>query len=137
MSQENVRAPSALELGRRMVVGWNKGDLDSVFSTFDPYITVRPDPSWPERLYAGKAGAETFWLSTREALGAAEVSIEEERDFGDRACFRVHQPVQSRSGVQGGYSWTFLITAREGHVILVEFFIDDAPIRKELGIAKG
>jgi hypothetical protein len=134
VSEENLRTPSALALGRRLVDGWNKGDLGLVFSAFDPYIVVRPDQNWPERLYAGMASAEDFWRSTRDALGAGEVSIEDETDLGDRACFRVHQRVQSRSGVRGGYSWTVLVTARQGLLILVEFFIDDSLIRTELGI---
>jgi hypothetical protein len=136
VSRENVEAPSALELGRRLVAGWNAGDLRLGFSTFDPYVTVRPDRNWPERLYAGKASAEEFWRSMRETMGIAEVSIEEETDLGDRAYFRVHQPIQSRSGIQGGYSWTVLVTAREGHLVLIEFFIDDAVVRAELGLAE-
>jgi ketosteroid isomerase-like protein len=134
MSQENEKAPSALELGRRMISGWSKGDL--FFSTFDPYITVRPDRNWPERLYAGKAKAEEFWRSTREAMGGVEVSIEEEHDLGDRAYFRVRQPVQSRSGIRGQYSWTVVLTAREGKLILIEFFIDDSSIRAALGLTE-
>ncbi|HMD57853.1 MAG TPA: nuclear transport factor 2 family protein [Solirubrobacteraceae bacterium] len=137
MSEESTTPDlSALELGRRMIAGWNKGDLRICFSAFDPYVAVRPDRNWPERLYAGKASAEGFWRSTRETMGGLEVSIEEERDLGDRAYFRVHQPVRSRSGVQGAYSWTFIVTVREGQIILVEFFIDDAAIRAELGIAE-
>ena len=136
MSLENAETPSALELGRRLIAGWNKDDLRLCFSAFDPYVAVRPDRNWPERLYAGKARAEEFWRGTREAMGGAEVSIEEETDLGDRAYFRVHQPVHSRSGVQGAYSWTVLITAREGQLILVEFFIDDAALRTELGLER-
>jgi len=136
MSQESVETPSALELGRRMVAGWNNGDLQLCFSAFDPYIVVRPDRNWPESLYTGKASAEQFWRGTREAMGGVEVSVEEERDLGDRAYFRVHQPVHSRSGIHGAYTWTVLVTAREGRVILVEFFIEDATVRAELGIAE-
>src|ERR1700752_4414201 len=98
MSQENVETPTALELGRRLMAGWNKDDLRVCFAAFDPYVAVRPDRNWPERLYAGKASAEGFWRSTREAMGGVEVSIEDERALGDRAYFRVHQPVHSRSG---------------------------------------
>src|SRR5271169_908992 len=119
-----------------MIAGWNKGDLRLCFSTFDPYGTVRPDRNWPESLYAGKASAEEFWRSTRDAMGGVEVSIEQETDLGDRAYFRVHQPVRSRSGVQSAYSWACLVTAREGQLILVEFFIDDSAVRVELGIAE-
>src|SRR5690349_12500780 len=107
MSQENAEILSALQLGRRMIDGWNRRDLPLCFSAFDPYVAVRPDRTWPERLYAGKSSAEEFWRDTRDAMGAVEVSIEAEADLGDRAYFRVHQPVQSRSGLQGSYSWAF------------------------------
>jgi hypothetical protein len=117
-----------------MLQGWNSGRTELVFETFDPDIAVRTDPNWPERVFFGKESAQRFFLSVREALGGSEVVIEEERDLGDRAFWRVHQPIHSASGMEGGYSWSFLVTARSGRVILVEFFIDDAGVRSELGL---
>jgi len=116
-----------------MLEGWNAGNSALIFETFDQDIVVRPNPTWPEGTFFGKESAERFWHGVREALGGSKVVVEEEHDLGDRALWRVHQPVHSASGVEGGYSWSFLLTARSGRVILVEFFIDDAGIRAELG----
>jgi ketosteroid isomerase-like protein len=71
----------------------------------------------------------------RDALGPDPLAVEEEHDLGDRALWRLKQTVSSPSGVQSAYSWSFLITARQGKVIMVEFFIDDAALLAELGIA--
>jgi ketosteroid isomerase-like protein len=125
---------SALALGRQMLEGWNSGSFELVFATFDPDIVVRPDANWPEGVYFGRDSAERFWQSVRDNLGGSVVAVEEEHDLGDRSFWRVHQPVHSASGVESGFSWSFLVTARSGSVILVEFFIDDARIRAELGL---
>jgi ketosteroid isomerase-like protein len=118
-----------------MIEGWNDGRLENVFATFDENIVVRTDPTWPERVWFGRDAAERFWQSVRDALGGSRVSVEEEHDLGDRALWRIRQPVSSASGVQGAYSWSFLLAARGNRVIMIEFFIDDAALRAELGLA--
>ena len=117
-----------------MLEGWNAGRFELIFATFDPGIVVRPDPNWPEGLFFGTDSVQRFWQSVRENMGEGEMIVEEEHDLGDRAFWRLRQPVHSASGVKGAFSWSFLVTARSGSVILVEFFIDDARIRAELGI---
>jgi ketosteroid isomerase-like protein len=106
-----------------------------VFATWDEDIVIRTDPSWPERIWFGRESAAGFWHSVRDALGPDPLAVEEEHDLGDRALWRLKQTVSSPSGVQSAYSWSFLITARQGKVIMVEFFIDDAALLAELGIA--
>jgi hypothetical protein len=64
----------------------------------------------------------------------AIITIEEERDLGDRAFWRVRQPGHSASGVESAYSSSWLVTARQGKVIMIEFSIDDAPLRADLGV---
>jgi ketosteroid isomerase-like protein len=130
-------AVSALALGRQMIEGWSDGRLDAVFATFDENVVVRTDPTWPEQIWFGRDGAERFWHSVRQAMGPGQVSVEEEHDLGDRALWRVCQPVSSPSGVRSAFSYSFLVAARAGSVIMVEFFIDDAALRAELGIPPG
>jgi ketosteroid isomerase-like protein len=125
---------SALALGRQMLEGWNADRLDLVFATFDEDVVVRLDPDWPERVAFGRASAEQFWHGVREMMGDLAFEVEEEHDLGDRAFWRVRQSVHSRSGVEGAYSWSFVVTARQGRVILVEFAIEDAGLRADLGI---
>jgi ketosteroid isomerase-like protein len=128
-------AVSALQLGQEMIAGWNEDRLETVFATFDQDIVVRTDPSWPERIWFGRASAERFWHDVRDAMGPDPFEVEEEHDLGDRALWRLRQRVSSPSGVQSAYSWSFLITSRCGRVIMVEFFIDDAALLAELGIS--
>jgi len=117
-----------------MTDGWNNDRLETVFATFDQDIVVRTDRNWPERILFGRESAEGFWRGVREALGEVPVAIEEEHDLGDRALWRIRQSVSSPSGVQSAYSWSFMVTAREGKAIMIEFFIDDAALVAELGI---
>jgi hypothetical protein len=67
-------------------------------------------------------------------MGRGEMIVEEEHDFGARAFWRIHQAVRSPSGINSGYSWSFLLTVRVDKVILAEFYIDDAPLRDDLDL---
>ena len=117
-----------------MTEAWNNDRLQTAFASFDQDIVIRTDRNWPERIFFGRESAEGFWGGVREAMGQAPVAIEEAHDLGDRALWRIRQSVSSPSGIQSAYSWSFMLTARAGKVIMVEFFIDDAALVAELGI---
>jgi ketosteroid isomerase-like protein len=61
----------------------------------------------------------------RESMGLGQLEAEEELDLCNNQCLvRVMQPVHSRSGFESAYDWSMIVTAREGRVVMVEFFID-------------
>jgi ketosteroid isomerase-like protein len=114
------------ELAWLSIERWHAGDLDAVFATWDPQIIVRPDPYYPDSgELLGAAAARRFWEDQREFSGAGRLEILEEHDLGDRCLMRIRQHIDApASGVHGSYEWSYLVTAREGRVALVEFFID-------------
>ena len=116
----------ASELARLSIERWNAGDLDAVYATWDPQIIVCPDPYYPDSgELLGAAAARRFWEDQRDFSGAGRLKILEERDLGDRCLMRIRQHIDApASGVHGAYEWSYLVTAREGRVALVEFYID-------------
>jgi ketosteroid isomerase-like protein len=122
----------ASELARLSIERWNAGDLDAVYATWDPQVIVRPDPYYPDSgELLGAAAARRFWEDQRDFSGAGRLEILEERDLGDRCLMRIRQHIDApASGVHGAYEWSYLVTARQGRVALVEFYID-----REAGLA--
>jgi ketosteroid isomerase-like protein len=117
-----------------MVERWNSGDFEAIWATFDPDIVIRPDPDWPEGVCLGTEAAQRFWLSQREAMGLGRLSIEAEHDLGAACVVRINQPVHSRSGFESAYSWSLVVTVRDGRAVMAEFFIDAERARRVLGL---
>jgi ketosteroid isomerase-like protein len=116
----------ASELARLFIDRWNAGDLEAVYASWDPQIIVRPDPYYPDSgELRGAAAARRFWEDQREFSGAGRLEILGERGLGDRHLMRVRQHVDApASGVHGAYEWSWIVTARQGRVVMVEFYID-------------
>jgi ketosteroid isomerase-like protein len=115
----------AIALTRQMIERWNADDFENVFATWDRDIVVRLDPEHPDRTCFGAESARRFWEGQRESMGLGQLQAEEELDLGNNQCLvRVTQPVHSRSGFESAYDWSMIVTAREGRVVMIEFFID-------------
>ena len=109
---------TAVEMSRRLVELWNAGDLESVYALWDPDIVVRPDPDFPEGACFGPKEARRFWEDQRDSMGLTHLVVEEEHDLSvDRCLMRIYQPVQSRHGLEGGYSWSMIVTVREARAL--------------------
>ena len=57
MSQENLQA------ARKVNEAVRKGDWDTVAAAYDPHVSVRTDPSWPEQQMHGREALLEFFRS--------------------------------------------------------------------------
>ena len=127
--------PSALELARAMADAWNAEDPEAIYRLWDPDIVVRPDPGFPEGVMHGEQAGRAFWQDTIDAMGLAGLEVLDELGLGRSALVRVRQGVHSASGIESAWEWSMIVTAREGKVIMVEFFIDEELARRTAGVA--
>ena len=127
-------AGEALQLARKLVELWNRGDHDAIAELWDEYIVVRPDPDYPDGPMSGRDQARAFWDSQRETMGDRELSLLEEHDLGHQCLVRIHDPVNSRSGVKSEYEYSMILSVREGRVVLIEFFIDRDRGHRAIGL---
>jgi ketosteroid isomerase-like protein len=125
---------TALELVRRMIEAYNAGDLDVVYRLWDPDIVVRPDPEFPEGAMFGQEAGRRFWESQIDAMGLVGVEVLDEHDLGRSCLTRVRQGVRSRSGIEGSWDWSIVVTASEGRIVMIEFFIDAGRARRAAGL---
>ena len=122
----------AVELIELMVERWNAGDAEGMVAACDPDVVVRPDPAMRvlEGIAHGADATLAFINAQREAMGLGELTVLERHDFGPWGAARVRQQIHSASGVESEWEWTVIFTARDGKVVLIEFFVDEAVARK-------
>lgn len=126
----------AAELARYSVERWNARDAQAIYTTWDPAIEVRPDPYFPDSgVFVGVPAARRFYEDQIEFMGAGRLEILEESDLGERCLVRVRQYVEApASGVRSSYEWSFIITAHDGRVVSIDFFIERASARTAAGL---
>ena len=122
-----------------MVERWNADDLQGMVADCDPDVVLRPDPGMRvlEGIPKGVEAAVRFIEAQREAMGLGQLTVLREEDFGSWAVLRVRQGIHSRSGVESEWHWTVILTARDGVIVMIEFFVDDAVARTALGLNQG
>jgi ketosteroid isomerase-like protein len=95
MSQENV------ELVRKGVEDWNRGDRDATFELLDEHVVLRAAEGWPERVYYGKDQVRSFYEGIAETVGG-DSGIEDLIDAGDSVVLRVRARITGeQSGLEG------------------------------------
>jgi ketosteroid isomerase-like protein len=126
----------ALELIERLVERWNAGDPEDMVALCDPDVVVRPDPAMRviEGIAHGVDATLAFIDAQREAMGLGQLTVLERHDFGPWAAARVRQQIHSASGVESEWEWTVIITARDGKIVMIEFFVDEAAARRAAGL---
>ena len=128
MSQENV------EIARKVNEAVRRGDWDVVAAYYDPDVSIRTDPRWPEQRMYGRKAAMKFVRDACEAWGI-DVRIEEIVDLGDRLLVRMHWNTHARhTGIGGDFRYSEIVTYRDGRAILVEFFLEHEQALKAVGL---
>jgi ketosteroid isomerase-like protein len=118
VSAENV------EVVRKQIDAYRRGDWDGMAATFDPHAFVRFDRRWPEQFVYGREALIAFYRGNWEAVGP-DVHIEEIVDLGDRVLVRVGWSMRGeRSGIAGQQPFSQIATVRDDHVIFIEYFLD-------------
>jgi ketosteroid isomerase-like protein len=111
-----------------------RGDWDRLTALYDPDVVVRNDPSWPERVISGREAVIEWFRSAWELLGT-ETRIEGVQDLGERVLVRVCWSVHgAHSGIEGDMRWSLVATLRDGHIALLEQFLDHEQAEKAASV---
>jgi ketosteroid isomerase-like protein len=127
---------SALELTRRNIERWNAGDVEALVADCDPDVVVRPEPGLQviEGIAHGQEAALRFFNAIRDNMGLGPMTVLSEDDFGTWCMMRTRQAIRSPSGIESDWDWTVILTARQGRIVMIEFFVDDGVARQAVGL---
>jgi hypothetical protein len=123
-----------VEIVRKINDAFRRADWDLISATTDLHILARTDPRWPEQRIYGREAWIAFLRGAWESWGP-DLRIEEIIDLGDRLLVRYCWFIRGQhSGVEGEQHFSQIATYREGRVIFIEFFLDQAQAREALDL---
>jgi ketosteroid isomerase-like protein len=130
MSEENV------ELARKSIELWNRGDFDALYDLGDEHMVLRAAEGWPERVHYGRDAAITAAEELVETVGHDSV-IEDLVDAGDSVVLRIRQHYSGeRSGIKGDLEFSQVLTFRKGKVVMAEYFWDHQEALDAAGLSE-
>lgn len=133
MSREHV------ELAKRGVDAFNRGDLDAFAET------VTPDYEWVGAFlgiveggsYRGREGMARYFAEAEETWEELNVSGDEFRDLGDRVLVLGRMEGRGRSsGVAVDTPYTMVVDFRDGKVSRTRAYLDHAEALRAAGLAE-
>jgi hypothetical protein len=132
MSEENV------EIVRRALKAWERGDLNAAADFLDPEVEWRMPPNIPEAgTYRGRDEVVRRLEEFLEAWDDLAVTVEELIDAGDRVVALVRYSGQGRgSGIEiGGVTTDAQVwTLRDGKALRVELYGGTADALEAAGL---
>jgi uncharacterized protein len=134
MSEENV------EIVRRALEAWERGDMNAAADLLDPEVEWRMPPNIPEAgTFRGRDEVVRRLEAFREAWEDLAVTVEELVDAGDRVVALVRYSGRGRaSGVEiGGVTTDAQVwTVRSGQAVRVELYGGTAAALKAAGLSE-
>ena len=114
------------DLIQQLIEGWNRGDLDGVFSLYTGDAELRTGTHWPEQAtYRGREAireSSEEWASLWQSL---QVRLETMEEHGDKVVVSGAWKMRgAASGVDGEMPIFILFTVRDGKIALLEWFPD-------------
>ena len=125
------------EIIRRLVDGFNRGDVEVVVAAFDPSCEVVEPPEMPDRPdggFRGHAGIRAWMRNLRE-IGAINF---EPRSFASSGDLVVSEWAASGRGQasEAPFEWTSFVVfkMRDGKVLRAEAFLSAAEAQRAAGL---
>jgi ketosteroid isomerase-like protein len=131
MSQEN------LEILRRWIDAWNRGDLDTHAGLFGVDAEVITDPSWMEPgPFKGRTAIRRWYEGLRESWGGRDEAILRELfEVNGQVVARWDWEVRGRaSGIDTRLDLTAVNLVQAGRIVRQQYFFDHAEALKALGL---
>jgi ketosteroid isomerase-like protein len=128
-----------IELAKRALVAWNRGDLDTVISKASEDLEwdlTRSDIPGESKLHRGPDAYLRFARRWREALGPTQVELEEAKELPDGRLFALikQSGTGTRSGVDVDIHYVQIYTFASDKIARVEVFTDQRKGRAAAGL---
>jgi ketosteroid isomerase-like protein len=132
MSQENV------EIVRRSLDAWNRGDLDELLAGFAPEVEFHTTGLFADdRVYRGHEGVARLRAQFDEDMEELNASISEIRAIGDKVFVAVVAKGRGKQSKAGYVQPLWYVgTFRDGLVVRIESYADPEPALEAAGLAE-
>jgi ketosteroid isomerase-like protein len=121
MSRENV------EVVRRSIDLWNRGDVEALVATFSDEAELEPAPEFIEGgKMKGRERIGRFFERLHEGWQPGDaVALGEFQEAGDRVMFSFRwRAIGDQSGIETSSEWIAVDTFRDGLVVRMQIFSD-------------
>jgi ketosteroid isomerase-like protein len=132
MSKENV------DLVRRAIELWNRGDVEALVATFSNDAELEPAAGFIEGgKMQGRDRIRSFFVRLHEGWKPGDsVAMEDFRDAGDRVMFSFRwRATGDVSGIETSSEWIAVDTFRDGLVVRMQIFADRAEALTAAGLS--
>jgi ketosteroid isomerase-like protein len=131
MSEENV------EVMRRGIDAWNRGDRDGWLAAFSPEAEWHTTGRFADQgVYRGREGLAAYWEEFREDMEELSSSVSEIRAIGDKVYIAATATGRGkRSKAAFDVPVWFVTTVRDGMVVRVETYDDHQQALAAAGLA--
>jgi ketosteroid isomerase-like protein len=145
---DRIRAPSGyllaamsrenLELVRSGYEAWNRGDMDAMLTALHPDFEMRSAGVFPglEPVYRGSEGWRRMWDDFAGPWESLLLTVDEMRDCDERVLTLVTFEARGRDGLEVGRSWAHVWAFRDGLVVSIENYADQAVALEAVGLRK-
>lgn len=125
-----------VEIVRRSVDAWNRGDLEAIVELGDPELEITLAGVFPDlaRTYHGHRGFREFWRLFRGASSEISIETKELEAQGDSVFAGTVFHGTGREGVEVERPFYFAFHLRDGKVAAYETFSEREPARVAAGL---
>jgi ketosteroid isomerase-like protein len=111
-----------IEIVRRLLERWSKGDLGGFIEGVDPELEWRTSGIYPDvdPVYYGHEGFRKFWRDFHEAWETLSMELRDSVVVGDQVAFSFHFDATGRDGVRAGRDQASLVTLRNGLLLRIQ-----------------
>ena len=111
-----------VEIVRRSLQLWSRGDLEGFIEGVDPEIEWRTSGVYPDvdPVYYGHQGFRKFWRDFHEIWETLSMELRDMAVADDQLAFSFHFDATGRDGVRAGRDQASLVTLRNGRLLRIQ-----------------
>jgi ketosteroid isomerase-like protein len=131
MSQQN------LEVVRRWIELWNKGDWATFGAIHDPNVVVLPPDGWPDgEVSRGREAWTRQVIRLKDSWGTDRIEPEQLNEAGRKVIMHNRWTTKGKDSAIGFETWFWVVfTLSAGSVTRIEFFLDRSRALEAAGLS--
>ena len=129
-----MSTPDYLDLYRRDIEDFNRGDLSGFAERFDENLVVHTVAGWPEEVFVGAASYVTFIRQLSDPINA-RIEVKDLRQIGEIVAAHIALKIRAHDpALEQEREYAQLLVHHRGKPVLILFFDDFASALAAVGV---